>query len=197
MITYIKGKVIKVVSEDKTYYVDILLQNGLAYRVFLLSTGFDYLVGDQVEFYTSFQVREESQTLYGFKSEELRDFFEKLIGVSGVGPKTGISVLSTFSLKEIREMVSEGDFKALSKAPGLGAKGAQKIIVEMKGRFKIEEAEEVETDSKIKELRALLKSLGFKSDELNEMVKLGQGVLDLNKESSIEQLLQSVLRNSK
>ncbi|PKL42088.1 MAG: Holliday junction branch migration protein RuvA, partial [Planctomycetes bacterium HGW-Planctomycetes-1] len=80
-------------------------------------------VGTDISVYTSFQVREESQTLYGFNTELERDFFEELLTVSGIGPKSALSILSTYSMERVKEIVLEGDSKLLSKVPGLGLKG--------------------------------------------------------------------------
>lgn len=197
MITFITGQIIKLSITDKGDSTDILTQSGVAYRVHLPSGHLKYVVGEEAQFYTSFQVREDSQTLYGFLTEESRDFFEKIIGVSGIGPKIGMAILSTYSVNEVIELVKEGDYKALSKTPGLGSKGAQKIIVEMKGKFDVSDTSEVDESNLLKELKSALSSLGFKPDEVREMVLVGQDIIQVNENMGLEQLLQSVLRNSK
>jgi holliday junction DNA helicase RuvA len=89
MISYITGKILKT-SISKDSYVDILTDSGIAYRISVPSTYVLPSKGEKFSLYTHFHVREDSQTLFGFKNEEERDFFEQLISVSGIGPKIGI-----------------------------------------------------------------------------------------------------------
>lgn len=196
MISFLTGTIIKVQIEEKADSVDLLTSAGIAYRVNLPYGRYTLVKDSSLELFTSFQVRESSQTLYGFKDEESRDFFEQLLGVSGVGPKTALSLLSEYDVTEIRNLVAEGDFKALAKAHGLGAKGAQKVIVELKGKFKVSDDEsQSENSDKVKELKDALMALGFKGDELKSMAKFADDLLQQQPNLSLESLIQSVLRN--
>jgi Holliday junction DNA helicase RuvA len=196
MITFIKGEVIKVSVTTKNSSVDILTSSGVGYRIVTAESNPKLLVGDQHSFFTSFQVREDSQTLYGFDSEAQRDFFEEMISVSGIGPKIGLSILSTFKLDQLKQLIYEGDYKQLSSTPGLGLKGAQKIIVEIQGKIDFNRVDELSEDIE-KELKAVLKKLGFKGDELEQMLEIGNGILKVEKGIILEELLQKVLRESK
>lgn len=191
MISYISGKVLK--NEiGKLSYSEILLPSGIGYRVYVTSQ-FKFLgKGSDISVYTSFQVREESQMLFGFNTEQERDFFEELLTVSGVGPKSALSILSTYSMEKVKEIVLDGDAKMLSKVSGLGLKGAQKIILELRG--KIDFDKEVGTESiKLKELKEALKSLGYSGKSLNESVQKGEDILQKG-DIDIEELIRKVLK---
>lgn len=193
MISYISGKVLKNVVGKKGY-VDVLTNAGIGYRVFVPSQ-FTYSdIGSEISIYTSFQVREDSQTLYGFNTQQERDFFEELLNVSGIGPKSAISILSTYSIERIKEIVAQGDSKLLSKAPGLGIKGAQKVILELRGRIDFDNEDRLDMeDEKLKELKEALKILGFKGSELEQSIKRGGEILkkeDVNIEVLIKKVLQ-------
>lgn len=192
MISYISGKVLKNVV-GKSSYTDILLPSGLGYRVYV-TTQFEFKnEGDDICVYTSFQVREESQTLYGFNTERERDFFEELLTVSGIGPKSALSILSTYSMDRVKEIILDGDSKLLSKVPGLGLKGAQKVILELRGKIDFERVDsDSKSDIRLRELKEVLKSLGFKGKELEESVVRG-GELLKSEDMDIEVLIKKVL----
>ena len=193
MISYIFGKVLKNVV-GKNGYVDVLTNAGIGYRVFVPSQ-FTYSdIGSEISIYTSFQVREDSQTLYGFNTQQERDFFEELLNVSGIGPKSAISILSTYSIERIKEIVAQGDSKLLSKAPGLGIKGAQKVILELRGRIDFDNEDKLDLeDEKLKELKEALKILGFKGSELEQSIKRGGEILK-KEDVGIEILIKKVLQ---
>ena len=192
MISYISGKVIKS-NIGKVSYIDVLLSSGIGYRVFVTSQ-FDFKKeGGEISVYTSFQVREESQMLFGFNTEQERDFFEELLSVSGIGPKSALSILSTYTMERVKEIVLDGDAKLLSKVPGLGLKGAQKVILELRGKIDFNRADsESKNDIRIKELKEVLKSLGFKCKDLEESIVKGEDILD-KEDINIELLIKKVL----
>ena len=193
MISYISGKVMKN-SIGKSSYTDILLSSGIAYRVYVTSEFEIKSIGEGISLYTSFQVREDSQTLYGFNKEEERDFFEELLTVSGIGPKSALSILSTYTMDRVKQIVLDGDSALLSKVPGLGHKGAQKVILELRGKidFDKEDARGME-DERVRELKEALRVLGFKGKELEDGVKRGGEML--KRESiDIETLIKKVLQ---
>ncbi|HBB64469.1 TPA: Holliday junction branch migration protein RuvA [Patescibacteria group bacterium] len=192
MISYISGKVIKS-NIGKVSYIDVLLSSGIGYRVFVTSQ-FDFKKeGGEISVYTSFQVREESQMLFGFNTEQERDFFEELLSVSGIGPKSALSILSTYTMERVKEIVLDGDAKLLSKVPGLGLKGAQKVILELRGKIDFNRADsESKNDIRIKELKEVLKSLGFKGKDLEESIVKGEDILD-KEDINIELLIKKVL----
>lgn len=192
MISYISGKVLKNVMA-KNSYTDILLTSGIGYRVYVTSQFEFREVGDIVSVFTSFQVREDSQTLYGFSKEEERDFFEELLTVSGIGPKSALSILSTYTMDKVKQIVLDGDSKLLSKVPGLGLKGAQKVILELRGKIDFDKEDIGKKNSeKLKELKEALKSLGYTGRSLEESIKKGDEILEEN-DMEIEDLIRNVL----
>ena len=92
-------------------------------------------VGDELEIATSLVVREDSWTLYGFRSSDARSLFEELQSVSGVGPKVAHSLLAFYRPEELRITIGEGDLSSLEKVPGIGKKVASRIVLELKERY--------------------------------------------------------------
>lgn len=191
MISYITGTVQKT-NISKNSYVDILTNSGIAYRIHIPSTYSIPSKGGMYSLYTHFHVRDDNQSLYGFQTEQERDFFEQLISISGIGPKIGMAIMTMFSRKELEEKILEGDVKALSKVPGLGIKGAQKIILELRGKIDFNQKESSE-DLIIRELKEALKTLGFSGSQLKESAGVAEKILRKNKDISIEELIKKVL----
>jgi Holliday junction DNA helicase RuvA len=191
MISYITG-VVQKTNISKDSYVDILTDSGIAYRIHIPNTYNVPPKGETYSLYTHFHVRDDNQSLYGFEKEQERDFFEQLISVSGIGPKIGIAIMTMFSRKELEDRILEGDAKALSKVPGLGMKGAQKIILELRGKIDFDQKESSE-DTIIKELKEVLKTLGFSGSQLKERSEVGEQILKRKSDISIEELIKKVL----
>lgn len=191
MISYITGKILKT-NIGKDNYVDVLTASGIGYRVYLTKKANIVNDGKDISLYTYFHVREDAQTLYGFLTEGERDFFEKLISVSGVGPKLGLSILSTYTREEIESMIVDGDDAGLSKTPGLGSKGAQKIILELRGKIDFKKEAVNDTDE-LKELRSALKALGFAGEFLQAKIEIGEEIVKKEKDIEIEELVKKVL----
>ncbi len=192
MISYISGEILKT-NTGKESYIDILTKSGIGYRVYVPTNTKMLSKKEDITLYTSFQVRDDSQTLYGFDKEVDRDLFEELIGVSGVGPKTGLAILSTYDREELEKIILEGDSKKLSKVVGLGSKGSQKVILELRGRidFKDEDKQSIES-KRIKEFKEAMRALGFSGDTKDLYVKKAEKILD-KEILEIEDLLKKVL----
>jgi Holliday junction DNA helicase RuvA len=198
LISYIKGKVAGQGREDRYGYLDIVTAGGVGYRVFVPNT---LTVEAECELYTSFQVREDNQALYGFLTASDRDFFELLITVSGIGPKLGISILSVYPTETVASMILKGDHAGLGKVPGLGKKGSQRIVVELESKvgdmgYTAVKGEMPINDKVIKDLHNALKSLGFSGDNLKEYVRLGEKLLKENPSYMVEDLIKSVLKSN-
>ena len=131
MIGYLKGKVLNMNADSA-----IIVVGGVGYEVYCSGAAFSKMVeGGECEVYTYLQVSEANGVqLYGFSSMQEKEMFLKLISVSGVGPKVGISVLSQMSVNDVALAVATGDVKALSRVKGMGKKTAEKIIVELRDR---------------------------------------------------------------
>ncbi len=131
MIAYVRGKVLA--TTEETMIVDV---NGLGYEVYCSSGAFAKAnVGEYVELHTYLQVKEDGITLFGFESVKEKELFLKLISVSGVGPKLGISVLSGMSGEDFATAIATADAKRLAGVKGLGKKTAEKIILELHGKI--------------------------------------------------------------
>lgn len=109
---------------------------GVGLQVFLPAGALDVIApGEVVELYTYLYVREDQLTLYGFTSREARELFEMLIGVSGLGPKSALAVLSAFAPDDLAAAIAAGDVDRLRRVPGIGAKTASRLVLEMRERL--------------------------------------------------------------
>ena len=111
--------------------------HGVAYKCFISDTTLSSLpaVGSEALLYTYLAVREDAMDLYGFFGEEELEFFKLLISVSGIGPKAAMAILSAFSTKQLAVCIAAGDAKAITKAQGVGAKTAQRLVLELKEKL--------------------------------------------------------------
>ncbi|HHW46994.1 MAG TPA: Holliday junction branch migration protein RuvA [Clostridiaceae bacterium] len=136
MFAYIKGTLVCKCSD----YL-IVEANGIGYKVFTSISTLESAgrVGEQVKLYTYLYVREDAIVLYGFLTQEELGMFELLISVTGIGPKAAISLLSYISPSKFGLAVITGDTKTLTKAPGIGKKTAQRIILELQDKIKKEQ----------------------------------------------------------
>lgn len=126
----------------------IVLENqGIGYRL-MMPVRMEHFpkIGQEMKVFTHMHVREDDISLFGFRSQEELETFELLIGVNGIGPKVALSVLSTLTVYELKIAVMSEDVKTISSTPGLGPKGAKKLILELKDKLSFEEMEE-ETSS--------------------------------------------------
>src|SRR5690606_26086648 len=107
--------------------------SGIAYRLAIGLNTYTHLpyLQQNVHLFLSHIVREDSQTLYAFFSQEERDLFETLITVSGIGPKTGLAILGHMALEALQRAISLADIALLSKIPGIGKKTAERLVIEM------------------------------------------------------------------
>ena len=137
MISYIKGELAHI-GEDY-----IIVENGnIGYEIRVPATVLDEMsyVGAQVKVYTYMYVREDVLALYGFLTRDDLSVFKQLITVSGIGPKGALGILSTIAADDLRFAVLAGDIRTISKAPGIGKKTAQKLIIELKDKMSLEDA---------------------------------------------------------
>lgn len=166
MITHLKGTII-----DKAERALVLDVHGIGYKIWTTAQTLEKLRdGSEASFWTHLAVREDAQTLYGFPTKDELGFFELLISISGIGPKTALGILNVSSIKNIRMAVSTGDTSHLTKVSGVGKKIADKIVLELKGKFGDEEDSGISLRDEVDALEAL-KSLGFGHKEAREALK--------------------------
>jgi Holliday junction DNA helicase RuvA len=167
MIASIEGKIL--LKEARFAVVDV---GGIGYKVFLSVMGVAKVgVGESEKFWTHLHVREDAMDLYGFLEKDELEFFENLISISGIGPKSALGILSLAPVGTLRRAISSGDTSYLTKISGIGRKTAEKIVLELKDKFANEKEKmgvETEHDSDI--LDALI-SLGYTQKEAREMVQ--------------------------
>ena len=137
MISFIRGLV-----ADTTENAVILENNGIGYEIFMTGSSIEQVsrIDGEVTIHTYFQVREDAMQLYGFLSKDDLEMFRLLLNVNGIGPKAALGVLAGLTADELRFAVLSDDIKTISKAPGIGKKTAQKLILELKDKLKLEDA---------------------------------------------------------
>ena len=137
MISYIRGE-LAAVQEQKA----IVEAGGIGYGIYMSQQTLSMLpaVGEEVKIHTYLNVREDAMQLYGFLTGEDLQVFRLLIGVSGIGPKAALGILTAFSADDLRFAVLSEDAKTIAKAPGIGVKTAKKMILELKDKLDLEDA---------------------------------------------------------
>ena len=137
MISYIKGELTEIMED-----AIVVENNGIGFNIRVPATVISEfsVTGEQVKVYTYLQIREDAHSLYGFLTRDDLEIFKMLINVNGIGPKGALAILSTISPDDLRFAVLSDDVKLISSAPGIGAKTAQKLIIELKDRIKLSDA---------------------------------------------------------
>ena len=135
---------VRVTAVDMTENSVIVEAGGIGYEIYMTGTDLSQIhMGEEVKIHTYFNVREDAMQLYGFRSKDDLQMFKLLLGVNGVGPKAAVGVLAGITADELRFAILSDDVKTLSKAPGIGKKTAQKLILELKYKIKLEDAFEL------------------------------------------------------
>ncbi len=204
MLAYIKG----ILEMKMTGYI-VIDVGGLGYKVFMSDAGIEKIgnIGEQVKVHTFYRVREDDISIYGFNTLEELKMFELLIGVSGVGAKTALTMLATCEPTEFALAVISEDVSTLTGIPGIGPKSAKRIILELKDKItkeqqieginnEIEKQENknnklqdaIQTNNKVSEAIAALQVLGYNKKEIEKAID------KLDKEKlSVEDLIKKGL----
>jgi Holliday junction DNA helicase RuvA len=166
---------------------------GIGYRLIMSTSSLAALPaeGDEVTVHTYLHVREDELTLYGFESEQERELFEALIGVSGVGPKVALAVLSALKPDALRTAVARDDIVLLSSVPGVGKKTAQRMLIDLKDKLGTPELGAGGgggSSHAAIEARDALLSMGFSPAEVAVAIR------DVDPGVSVEQLLRAALK---
>ena len=177
---------------------------GIGYEIAVPGQVFDYLpsVGEEVKIYTYHYVREDAILLYGFLTKEDVRIFKMLIGVSGIGPKGALSILSVLSTDDLRFAILGDDAKAIAKAPGVGAKTAQRVIIELKDKLSLEDAFEQKLANQAQKAE-LNPAVGVKNEAILALTSLGysqsealkvlQGI-EISPDDQVEDVLKMALK---
>ena len=136
MYAYLKGT-LEEVTEDNI----VVEVNGIGYNVKVSTTTADLLpgLGNEIKIYTYTLVREDTFSLYGFLTRDDLEIFKKLITVNGIGPKGGLAILSVMSADALRFAIMAGDAKSIAKAPGVGSKTAERVILDLRDKISLED----------------------------------------------------------
>ncbi|MBO6114867.1 MAG: Holliday junction branch migration protein RuvA [Lachnospiraceae bacterium] len=196
MYAYIKGKV-EYVDVD-SFIID---NNGIGYRILTSTNVTSKLkLHDDITTYTYLNVREDALNLFGFLSNEEVAVFKLLISVSGIGPKGALAIMSQLTLDELRLAVISEDYKAIARANGIGPKTAQRAVIELKDKFKLEDVfaggemsddlSDNANDDIITETAMALTSLGYSNVEALRAIKKIDGADKM----SVEELLKAALK---
>lgn len=198
MIAYIKGELTGIFENY------ILLEcNGIGYQIYVSGKFLEKMnsLHSDIKVYTHMHIREDDLSLYGFYGLEELEIFEILIGISGVGPKAAMSILTALSVNELKLAVISEDVKAITKANGIGAKGASRIILELKDKLRMEDMmdaayedsvldNQTKADAQDDVVKALV-SLGYTASEAASAIRRVQ-----NRETMTDEaLLKAALRN--
>ncbi len=201
MYAYIKGTLTEI-TEDAV----VVETGGIGYNIKVSTTTADLLpgIGSEVKVYTYTLVREDAFSLYGFLTRDDLDIFKKLITVSGIGPKGGLAILSVMSADALRFAVMAGDSKAIAKAPGIGAKTAERVILDLRDKISVEDtlrsvgaagdAADVSAgtaDNRMKrEAIEALVALGYSASDATAAVKK----VDVGEDATSESILKMALK---
>ena len=201
MISFIKGIAAYVDAEGV-----IVDNHGIGYQVKTPSSIVDKVrTGDEVILRTHLYVREDMITLYGFLTSEELHTFQTLLGVNGIGPKAALSVLSTMTVSDLYYAIFSEDAKAISRTPGIGLKGAKRMIMELKDKLDLQDiageqpAEESTSaapltgiDSVADTIEAMT-ALGYSNGEAYRAVHGVKGAADMDSERLLKEALKVVL----
>ncbi len=199
MYSYIKGTLVEASAEG------IVVDNqGIGYGILVPGQVLEYLpsIGEEVKIYTYHYVREDMIALYGFLTREDVNIFKMLIGVSGIGPKGALAILSVMSTDDLRFAILGEDAKAIARAPGIGAKTAQRLIIELKDKISLEDAFEQKLANQEKkaeknpatgvknETILALTSLGYSQSEALQVLS----GIEIKEDSAVEDVLKEALK---
>lgn len=201
MIAFLKGEI-----ADLTEGSVVLDVNGVGYEVLVPGQLLSMLegIGSRVKLYTYMQVREDAVVLFGFLTKDDLQMFRLLTGVSGVGPKAGLNILSTLGADDLRFAILADDVKRIAKTPGIGAKTAQKIILELKDKLDLQdvfekrpasgqitpEAAAAAGSQVVQEAVEALVALGYGSTEALKAVRSVQPSEDMDVETVLKEALK-------
>ena len=201
MISYIRGTLAEK-NEDSA----VVEAHGVGYQIFVPVPVLSELppLGESVKIYTYFSVREDGMSLFGFLSRQDLAMFKQLIGVNGIGPKSALGILSALRPDVLRMAVASGDAKTISRAPGVGPKTAQRIILDLKDKIRPEDVlaggleESLAVPEEIsgvgqagKEAVEALTALGYSAAEAAGAVKK----VKITDEMTAEDVLKGALRH--
>lgn len=179
MYEYIKGIITKI---ESTYVV--VENNGIGYLVYVANP-YSFSIDDDVKIFIYQQIREDENTLYGFKNEDEKNMFLKLIDVKGLGPKMALPMFATGSIDGIKDAIERENILYLKKFPKIGDKVARQIILDLKGKLVEKNNNNIKSND---ELTEALKGLGYKPADINKILP------SINASDTIENQIKEALK---
>jgi Holliday junction DNA helicase RuvA len=170
MIVGIEGIVEK--KEPTHLHINV---SGIIYEVFVSLNCSGSITDKKVKLFTTHIIREDSQSLYGFLDQNEKKLFDTVIKINGVGPKVALAICSTFTPTTFANIVSMNDVSMLKRVPGIGPKGASRILVELSGFVVGGDDDSTSLGSQSIEAALALESLGFKKDIINKVLATCSG----------------------
>lgn len=192
MYEYIKGKYIDMYKD----YI-VIENNNIGYKIYTSGSTMAKLpsIGENIMLYTEQIVREDFIGIYGFLTKDELSMFKLLLTINGVGAKASLSLLSISNVSTLKYAIKMGDEKTITRAPGIGKKTAQRIILELKDKIEIDIVEDDEEiinkitdDKKVLEAIAALVTLGYSEKEANKVIN------QCDKDNSLEQIIKEALK---
>ena len=202
MLSYIIGEVAEI-SADTV----VVENNGIGFNIKTSAMTIDSLppVGDMVRIYTYLHVREDAMQIFGFLSKDELELYKLLLNVNGIGPKGALGILSAISTDDLRFAVLSDDVNLIKSCPGVGAKTAQKLIIELKDKLRLEDAFEMAVNNNNKkntvqdntvivmnEAVEALVSLGYSSKDAIAAVKKVENIQNKNSEQILKEALKGL-----
>lgn len=188
MISQLEGR-ISFINQNKSFVV--LGVSGVGYKIFTTKKNIEYVDSDIYTFWTYLAVRENSLDLYGFLDKKELDFFELLLNVSGIGPKSALGILNAADTITLSKAIINEDSSYLTKMSGIGKKNAEKIVLELKNKIEdIENLSEIENTNEDTDVIEALISIGYSQRDSSEALKR------VSKEiSGINERIKEALKN--
>jgi Holliday junction DNA helicase RuvA len=195
MITFLKGTLTDALPTQAV--IDV---NGIGYEVLIPLSSFEKLpaLGQAVTLKTQLVVREDSQTLYGFATDDERDLFKLIQSVSGIGPRLALNVLSGMSVVTFKGAIGAGDVRLLSSINGVGKKTAERMVLELKDKVGVATAlgqTAPPRDKTIADAAAALEALGTKPAEAQKAAQAAQAML--GPKAAVEELVRAALKGGR
>lgn len=193
MISFLRGELLNVQGK----YATLLTSGGVGYRVALPDPAIGQLppIGETVSLHTALVVREDAMELYGFYTAEERDSFKILTGISKVGARTALSILSIFRPEDLESLVAAGDPRPLTQVSGIGAKTAQHVFLELKYKLRASAAAVAgipsQESSVLADTVAALVNLGYQQEECIPIVR---ELLDEEKDLEVSEAIRMALK---
>ncbi|MED6315414.1 MAG: Holliday junction branch migration protein RuvA [Verrucomicrobiota bacterium] len=199
MITFLKGNLTDALPTQAVVEV-----NGIGYELLIPLSSFEKLppLGQKVTLKTQLVVREDSQTLYGFATDAERELFRLIQGVSGIGPRLALNVLSGMDVAAFKGAIASGDVKRLSSISGIGKKTAERMVLELKdklgpstGTVGMRGQAALSQDKTMADTEAALEALGTKSGEAQKAAQAARAML--GPQATVEELVRAALKGGK